>query len=401
MKRLAIGVVVGVTVTFGVVAQPVPVLAGTTAPPALQQALDKLVSDGVPGAIAIERRGEEEWRAASGLADIATGRPMRTFDRYRIGSITKGFVSAVALQRVAAGRLRLDDSVEHWLPGLVPDGSAITVRELMNHTSGIPDYADASFYLNLLKNPLQSYTPEQLVRLAVAKPPLFPPGTSWAYSNTNYILLGLIIAAVDHASPSRQAADPAQAVYRGIIGPLELSHTTFPLQDPRLPSPHAEGYEVNVPPGFGLPSTFDSTILNPSWAWTAGAIISTLDDVADFHRALFAGHLLPAAQRAELETTVPAPGFAYGLGVYRLQTPCGDAWGHDGGTPGFVNISLTTLDGTRQAVLMVNEDANTWTGQIGTDFGQAVLTAFCGQAPQDESASLAARALARLVRSGV
>lgn len=132
---------------------------------------------------------------------------------------------------------------------------------------------------------------------------------------------------------------------------------------------------------MGLPAILDTTRSSPTWAWTAGAIISTLDDVADFHRALFGGRLLAPDQQRDLETTVMSgPGSDYGLGVVKLQTPCGPAWGHDGGVPSAVSISLTSPDGARQAVLMVTRDANTWTEQIGADFESALLTAFCGEA---------------------
>jgi len=171
--------------------------AATVAPPALQQALDKLVSDGVPGVIALQRQGGQQRHAASGVADLETQEPIRATNRFRIGSITKSFVSTVVLQLADERRLTLDDTVERWLPGVVPNGGAITVRQLLNHTSGLYSYTDLPFYLQLLREPLRTWQPLQLVQLAVAHPPLFAPGTSWSYSNTNYILLGLIIAAVD------------------------------------------------------------------------------------------------------------------------------------------------------------------------------------------------------------
>jgi D-alanyl-D-alanine carboxypeptidase len=354
--------------------------ASTAAPPALEQALDRLVTDGVPGAIALERQTGEEWYAASGVADLKTKEPISATDRFRIGSMTKGFVSTVVLQLVAEHRLSLDDTVERWLPGVVPGGDAITVRQLMNHTSGLYDYIDVPFYVQLLRDPLTTWQPLELVQRAVAHPPLFAPGTSWSYSNTNYILLGLIVAAADEAPAPLRVARPALEVDRRIVGPLGLSHTSFPLTDPDIHGSHAHGYAIDSPPEWGLPAILDTTRSNPSWAWTAGAIVSTLDDVADFHRALFTGRLLDPDQQRELETTVSAgPATDYGLGVFKLQTPCGPAWGHDGATPSAVSISLTSPDGSRQAVMMLTRDANTWTDQIRADFQAALLTAFCGQ----------------------
>jgi D-alanyl-D-alanine carboxypeptidase len=377
--------------------------AATTAPPALQEALDRLVSDGVPGAIALQREGGQEWHTASGVADLTTKRPISATDRFRIGSMTKAYVSTVVLQLVGERRLSLDDSVEHWLPGVVPGGDAITVRQLLNHTSGLYNYTDVPFYMQMLNDPLKTWRPLELVQRAVAQPPLFAPGTSWSYSNTNYILLGLIVAAVDKVPAPLQTASPALEVYRRIVAPLGLWRTSFPLTDPDIRGRHAHGYVIDPPPQWGLPAILDTTRFNPSWAWTAGAIVSTLDDVADFHRALFGGRLLAPDQQRDLETTVAAgAGVDYGLGVLKLQTPCGSAWGHDGAVPSAVSISLTSPDGARQAVLMLTRDINTWTEQIAIDYGSALLTAFCGEATPAAAAAarplVAALARAQLVR---
>ncbi len=374
--------------------------AAIAGPPALEQALDRLVSDGVPGAIALQRQGRQRSHAASGVADLKTRRPIRATDRFRIGSITKSFVSTVVLQFVGEGRLSLDDSVERWLPGVVPHGDAITVRVLMNHTSGLYDYLDVPFSLQLLYDPLRTVRPLQAVQYAVAHPPLFAPGTRYSYSNTNFILLGLIVAAVDKAPAQLQTASPAFEVYRRIIGPLRLWHTGFPLTDPDIHGPHAHGYLIDLPPELGLPAILDTTRSNPLWAWTAGAIISTLDDVADFHRALFTGALLRPDQQRELQTTVPGdPGEDAGLGVLKIQTPCGPAWGHGGNTLSHASYSLTAPDGSRQAVVMATRGASSWTTQIRADFARAVFTAFCGQAPPPAAARLLAATMARTLPS--
>jgi D-alanyl-D-alanine carboxypeptidase len=376
---------------------PRPAAAAPAAAPALQQALDTLVADGAPGAIALERQGGEESRAASGVADLQTKEPISARGRFHIGSITKGFVSTVVLQLAAERRLSLDDTVDRWLPGLVPNGAAITVRELMNQTSGLPEYIDEPFLLELLRDPLKTWRPLALVHRAVAHPPVFAPGTTWAYSNTNYILLGLVVAAVDDAPAPLQMASPAFEVYRRIVAPLGLWHTRFPLTDPDIRGPHPHGYLIDPPPEWGLPAILDTTRFNPSWAWTAGAIVSTLDDVADFHRALFTGRLLDPDQQRELETTVPAlPGLDYGLGVFRLQTPCGPAWGHDGGTPDATSFSLTSPDGARQAVIMLTRSALTWPEQLSNDYVGAMFTAFCGETPPPAAARSAAAKMAAL-----
>jgi D-alanyl-D-alanine carboxypeptidase len=338
--------------------------------------LDQVVADGVPGAILLERHGNQVRHAAAGVGDLRTGDPIRATDRFRIGSNTKSFVSTVILQFEAEHRLRLTDTVEHWLPGVVPNGSAITIRELLNHTSGIPEYADVAF---VLQNRYRNLQPIDLVRHAIAQPPLFPPGTGWSYSNTNYILAGMIIAKVDHL-PEQYA--PVWEIYRRIILPLGLTHTRFPITDPGIAGPHPHGYIIDPPDEWHLPGTTDTTTFNPSWAWTAGAIISTADDLALFHRALFTGRLLPPAQQHELLDTVPegeGDDTGYGLGVLHAHTPCGDAWGHEGDFPGYQSVSLTSPDGSRQVVLFANRESDTNTEQIQQDETTALITAFCGE----------------------
>ena len=373
-RKCLVGLLVAVLVAGGGAAATAQPAAGG-APPGLQPSLDKLVADGVPGAIVLERQGDQVWHATAGVRDLRTGDPIRATDRFRIGSNTKSFISTVILQFEAEHRLRLTDNVEHWLPGLVPNGAAITIRELLNHTSGIAEYADVPF---VFQNRYKTVQPSELVQHAIAQPPVFSPGTGWSYSNTNYILLGMIIAKVDHL-PEQNA--PVWEIYRRIIVPLGLTQTSFPISDPGIAGPHPHGYIIDPPDDWHLPGTTDTTTFNPSWAWTAGAIISTADDLARFHRALFTGRLLPPAQQHELLDTVPeGPGVnaGYGLGVLRAHTPCGDAWGHEGDFPGYESTSLTSPDGTRQVVLLTNREADSVTDQILEDETNALITAFCG-----------------------
>ncbi len=361
----------------------------STVSPDLQQALQQLVTDGVPGAIALQRQGTVTARTAAGVANVATGEPMSPDDQYRAGSITKSFVSTVVLQMEAERRLSLNDSVQKWLPGVVPNGANIEIRQLLNHTSGIADYVDLDFIQQLLHDPLRQYTPNQLVALAVAKPPLFPPGTGWSYSNTDYILLGMIIAAVDGANiPPAQSLIPPTEVLARIIAPLGLAHTSWPVTDPQLHGQYTHGYWINAPAFLNLPPIYDMTVQSPTWAWSAGAIVSTVGDLARFHSALFAGQLLPPAQQQELLDLVPTghPGLEYGAGVFRLQTPCGPALGHDGDAAAGYAISLTSPDGSRQLELFSNEDDNTFTTQQFTDFNNALIVGFCGQPPTASAA---------------
>jgi D-alanyl-D-alanine carboxypeptidase len=172
--------------------------------------------------------------------------------------ITKTFVSTVALQLVGEGRLSLDDTVEQWLPGLIPGGEQITVRQLLNHTSGLFNYTDdEAFISEVLTNPLQPHTPQQLITLANSYPPRFPAGTSWSYSNTGYIVAGLILERVTHQSMS-------QLIQQRITRPLRLRLTSLPERSPDIQGYHARGYFPQALTGGGY---VDVTRLSPTVAW--------------------------------------------------------------------------------------------------------------------------------------
>ncbi|WPB88782.1 serine hydrolase domain-containing protein [Streptomyces malaysiensis] len=327
--------------------------AGPSAPSGFEEAAGQTVRDGFPGAVAYARRGDDEWRTAAGVADKATGERARPEQRFRIASNTKAFVAAVLLQLEGEGRLSLDDSVEKWLPGVVQgngnDGEAITIRQLLNHTSGIHDpTTEASFFAPYLEDGDRDHiiTPREVIARSVLHQPEFAPGKGWSYSNTNYLLAGLVIEAVTHRSA------PAE-IHRRILAPLGLKHTSFPVTDPEVHGPHLHGYDLKGR---------DMTRFSPSYDWTAGAMISTVDDLARFERALFGGTLLRPAQQRELTTPVEFPdALAYGLGVQRMEVPCDTgarrkadpltAWETDGAGPGYTSVSLTTADGERQLVL--------------------------------------------------
>ncbi|WP_240800651.1 beta-lactamase family protein [Streptomyces sp. ICN441] len=341
------------------------------APVMPQSVLDRIVAGGVPGVIALRRRGSEVRTATSGTSDRRTGDPIHAGDRLRIGSNTKTFVATVVLQLAGERRLRLTDTVERWLPGLVPNGSAITIRQLLHHTSGLYDYAgDPRLLAPYATDRAHYWPPRGLVALAASHPPLFPPGASWSYSNTNYVLLGLVIEAV---TGRRADAEVRERVLR----PLGLHRTTFPLRNPRLPHPHTRGYLTNLPVDTAPDGVLDSTVLSPSIAWTSGGMVSTVGDLARFQRALLTGRLLRPAQMRELTTVVP--GSDYGTGIIRWDTSCGTAWGHDGAFPGYLSIALTSGDGERQAVLALNTDRVLSEGTLA-DVDTAVETLYCGSA---------------------
>lgn len=350
--------------------------AASGRPPAgLQQVADQMIADGTPGVIILTRRGHQISDVVAGLADTATGQPMQAQDRVHIGSITKTFVATVVLQLAAEGRLSLNDSVQKWLPGVITGHgyhpARITIRQLLHMTSGIRDYLDDPAFTNP-NNPQpleQTWQPQQLVDIALG---LGPPVHGWVYSNTNYILLGMIIQKVTGQSPITE-------ISRRILVPLGLRDTSFPLTSKQIPAPYAHGY-------FG---PIDVTnLVNPSVAWTAGAMISTVGDVARFYEALLTGRLLPPAEQRELLTTMPVDDTGelfpehYGLGIYRVQLSCGTAWGHDGGWPGgFKTIAYTSRDGSRQAVMVYNNFliSENPTSSFQRDETRAMEIAFCGR----------------------
>ncbi|HEV3293792.1 MAG TPA: serine hydrolase domain-containing protein [Streptosporangiaceae bacterium] len=362
----ALAVIISALVAAGPAVASVP--AGTPAAQAtFRAALQRIVDDGVPGVIGLARRGDRLVTAASGLADVATGRPMTTGDRVRVGSLTKTMVSTVVLQLVAEDRLRLSDSVARWLPGLVPGGGAITLRELLQHTSGIFDYtSDPGFLPAVAADPARVWRPAELVRIAVAHPPLFPPGTSFAYSNTDYILLGLVVEAA--------TGEPlGSELQNRIFIPLGLRGTSLPYDDVTLPGPYAHGYLLNQP---GAPGPVDVTAVSPSIAWAAGGIVSTAGDLARFYSALLTGRLLPPSLLRQMLTTA---GVGYGLGIYPVPTACGTAWGHTGDFPGYNSYAFTTRSGGRQAIVLINADLSTLSAQQKADIDAALFTGLCGK----------------------
>jgi D-alanyl-D-alanine carboxypeptidase len=305
--------------------------------------IDGFVTAGAPGAMAYVRNDRATWWVSSGTRELGTHRPIHPRDRVRVASNTKMFTAAVVLQLVAEGRLGLDDSVERHLPGLVSgtgyDGAAITVRQLLQHTSGMADYIK-----DVLADPEAADHPWEavdLVHIGLSHPPLFAPGAGWGYSNTGYLVLGMIVEAVT-------GRDIGTEITERLIEPLRLRDTSYP-EDRTIPGRHAHGY-------FAFPGQplADITELEPSIPGAAAALISTGPDLTRFVRALLAGRVLPPAQLAEMRTTVPAEGSDYGLGIREVPLPCGGvAWGHAGNMPGFDSFTAATEDG-RSVFVVVN-----------------------------------------------
>ncbi|MGW2206620.1 serine hydrolase domain-containing protein [Streptomyces sp. NPDC001774] len=320
----------------------------------LQKALDDIVKAGAPGVVAEVRDADGVWRGHSGKADLKKNKPTRNDGLFRVGSVTKTFVSTVVLQLVQEGKVKLDDSVERHLPGLVPNGENVTVRQLLSHRSGLHNYTDTlwkgglhGFYDTRFK----TYTPHELVADSNVHPPTFAPGTDGNYSNTNYVLLGMLIEKV--------TGNTAQAeIKERVIEPLGLDRTTFPDKSTRINGPHANGYmRLDGPTS----SFTDVTEYSTSWAWTTGAMISDTTDLNTFYKALVTGKLLPAHLMKEMkETKALDDGAQYGLGIAKFENAeFGTAYGHIGGTPGFATHAFTLADGSRQVTVSINAMADT------------------------------------------
>ena len=296
----------------------------------LQRELDAIVAEGATGATAEVVTGSHRERASSGAAVAGSAQPVPLTVSFRIGSVTKAFVATVVLQLVAENRLSLDDRLSRLLPGILPYAHRITVRELLNHTSGVPDY------LTTLPSPRSkeflalrwhTWRPRDLIARVADLKPLFDPGAEASYSNTNYLLLGLIIERLTGRSY-------ASAINDRIIRPLHLTATSVPGTNPYLPHPHAHGYLVINS------ELVDITEVNPSIMGASGEMVSTTRDVNWFFDALFAGRLLPPDLLSQMK--LPARGSQYGLGLIIRSSPLcpGTAYGKDGDAPGFSTWSF-------------------------------------------------------------
>ncbi|MFB9680967.1 serine hydrolase domain-containing protein [Streptosporangium vulgare] len=318
----------------------------------IRRALGRVVAGGgCPGVVAEFRDTRSApWFGTAGVADMTTGRERRPGEHFRIGSLTKAFTGTVVLQLVAEGRLTLDDTVAKWLPGVVEehlgaDGTGITVRQLLNHTSGLPDAV-----------------------LGQEPAPPEEPGTRFVYSKVNYSLAGMIVELVTGATL-------AEEVEHRLARPLHLTGTYLPgAEETTVRAPHARHYSKLGESGPGA-EIHDVTEMNVSWAGAAGGMVSTTSDLHRFLNALLGGRLLPPAQQEEMFTTVSTegsgwvPDTGYGLGVYSQRLPCGvTLWGGGGFIQGSMSYAMGDRQGTRVLVGNLNGDWN--------DFQETFTTLF-------------------------
>ena len=339
-------------------------VGGGRAPKAdLDAALEKAFQQGsAPGVVAAVQTPEYTWIRALGVADRASEEPMTPEMYHRIGSVTKTFTATLLLQAAGDGLLSLEDTIDKYVKG-VPNGDEITLRQLATMTSGVATYSENKkfdFDGDPGTDPYKVWKPEELVKIGIEDSPLFDPGTEFNYSNTNYVLLGLVLEQV--------TGKPIGEVYqKEIIQPLGLKDTSFPtLADNSLPDPHAQGYTLQGRSSGEKPR--DATDWNPSWTWTAGMMISTVDDLLAYGRAMGTGKgLLPPEQQDEridsLASDVPPfdqpplkGDYGYGLGLMKEH-----GWiGHSGVIPGY-NTALY-YNRELDAVLVVEVNSDIFSG---------------------------------------
>lgn len=341
-----------VVALIGVVgSSPARAMVGPSQDARLRAQIQNLVdADGVPGVAVVTSEGGHPGRMAAGLADIPAHRAMRPGARFRIASITKTFVAAVVLQLVRERKLALDRPIAGLLPEPVPNAGRITVRELLDHSSGLFDYSDDPRFA-----PGTEYTPARLIALSVEHSPYFAPGTGFRYSSTNYIVLGEIVRHVTgHAIQDE--------VRTRLIRPLHLTGTIFPTVTTVAPR-QARGYAfaTPVPPRTG-PAIDVTTRTSAGAAGAAAAMVSTGDDVNRFLAALLAGRLFSPHLLTEMKRPTPGadafftaagmPGITYGLGLMIVSTPCGTAYASMGDIDGYTSSAIQL--GHRRVALLMN-----------------------------------------------
>ncbi len=323
----------------------------------------------IPGASVLVRTPEGDWSAQFGTREVGTEEPITAGDYWRIASNTKTMTATIILQLVQEGALALDDPLSKFVDGF-PNGDEISIGQLLEMRSGLYSYtADEAFNATLDDDPLREYTPDELLAIAQPQPAQFAPGTQFNYSNTNYVLLGVII--------EQLTEQPIAEVFEErIFEPLGLDDTSYPAaDDPDIPSPHAQGYQflTNVEtidsyavPAAELPAALDgslapieSTILNHSAFFTAGAVISTLPDMADYVEALVGGELLDErTQEIRIASIKPMASGSQGGYGYGLIEFLPEVYGHDGQTPGYSSVIAYDLERDITIVIATNMSAS-------------------------------------------
>ncbi|MEU4766652.1 serine hydrolase domain-containing protein [Actinosynnema sp. NPDC023794] len=351
--------------------------AATPSRVGLQAALDGAVAVGAPGALAGVLDEGGQWYGHSGVGDLADRSAPKPRGQFRAGSVTKTVVATAVLQLVGEGKVRLEDRIQDRLPGLLPYAEPITVRQLLQHTSGIPFTERWAGLPEIDTTRWQHQPPDETIRKGTEGKPLsFPPGQGVEYSNTNYAVLGKLVEKLTgrslHAELQRRVLDRAG-----------MRDSYLPYRHPHVDRPAARGYERLHGPDA---APTDVTDYEMSRFWGSGNLVSTVDDLNRFFRALLAGGLVPAAQAAEMRATVPSgiPGLEFGLGLMRIPLPPGCAapeiWGFNGSVPGYHTWTMHSPDARRQVSVVVTTNLTSVAAQDAAL--QAVFAEFCGAGQQ-------------------
>ncbi|MGI5451903.1 serine hydrolase domain-containing protein [Streptomyces sp. CA-249302] len=349
----------------------------------LKGVLRTALAQGAPGAIArVDDRGTVRTTAV-GLADRRTGRAIGNADRFRIGSVTKVFSAVVLMQLVDEKKLNLDASVDHYLPGLLPDRS-ITVRQVLGHRSGLYDYTNDMFARSVAGFEAvrtRVFTYRQLVNRSLRHARTNRPGAAYSYSNTNFVVAGLLIEKLTGHSVRTEYENR-------IIKPLKLRDTFYVHPDTGIPGRHANGYLTPDKAGAAL---IDATRQTASWAQSAGAIISSTHDLNRFLSALLGGRLTSAAQLRQMERMIPVNSTqAYGLGLRRRDLSCGvSVYGHTGAVQGYYTYAFATKDGRRSLAAVANTSNN---GSVLNTMLGTLESAFCGKQAKSRSVTVGSSA---------
>jgi D-alanyl-D-alanine carboxypeptidase len=319
----------------------------------LEDAAAQLVAkpDGPPGVIVVVQRKNDRRVISAGVADLRTGALPGVDDHMRVASVAKAFSGATALSLVPRGVLSLEDTVGKWRPDLPREWANITLRQLLNHTSGIPDFSKEDAFIEaLLASLLVAPPPDQLLSYIEKPEPIFSPGTQYAYSNSDNIIVGIMIEAATGRPYER-------ALRHQVARPFGLFDTTLP-GGAELPRPFVHGYERDE---SGVNEDV-SELIAAGWSWASGGVVSTPQDATEFVRRYVAGRETDKKTRAEQFQFVPGgsseppgPGTnSAGLAVFRYETRCGTVFGHTGNTPGYTQFISATADGKRSATVAIN-----------------------------------------------
>ncbi|CAL9464594.1 D-aminopeptidase [Streptomyces sp. enrichment culture] len=338
--------------------------------PATAERLDEAITEtmrkaGIPGvSVGVWTDGGGSYERAFGTADTATGTPMKTDLHTRIGSVTKTFTVTAVLRLVDDGKVALDDPIGRYVDG-VPGGDRITVRQLADMRSGLYNYTeDPGFLAAMQKDPNRAWSPQELLDTAFKHPPRFAPGTRWEYSNTNTVLLGLLVEKVGSLPLRDYVRDE-------VLEPAGLDDTALPV-GAEIPDPYVHGYTDFAPGG----KTTDASGWNPSWAWAAGAMTSTLEDLRTWAPVMASGRLpdggrlLEPGTQAQRVRMLPTghQGVRYGLGIAEF-----DGWiGHNGELPGYETIAVRLPQERTTFVVVVNSDIDKKEGSLSSLIGNAV-----------------------------